>query len=347
MSANLAAVLHGIGDLRIEEIPMPRPGIGEALIEVESVGVCGSDTHYLTHGRVGRFVVDAPLILGHEAAGTIVDIGAEVRDLRPGDRVAIEPGIGCGRCRLCRRGHYNLCPDMRFLATPPVHGALARYITMPAANLFRIPDGMGFDEAALVEPLSVGIWACRLARVDPDDRVLVSGAGPIGLLAAGAARALGAASVTVTDVVDDRLALARAHGHDVRNVAQEPFDRDGHGFDVVLECSGNPTALRTALYQLDAGGRATMIGIPSDDEVLLPLPALHDREISVVANFRYANTWPLGLRLISEGHVDTSGLITDHFTLRQAETGLLASGRSAATVKAVIHPTDVDDSCPY
>jgi L-iditol 2-dehydrogenase len=341
MASNRAAVLHAVRDLRIEDVPMPALAPDGVLIETMSVGVCGSDTHYLTHGRIGQFVVEQPMVLGHEASGVVIEVGDAVdRSLTPGARVAIEPGIACGHCRMCRAGRYNLCQHMRFLATPPIDGALVQYLSMPAANVFAIPDGMSYDEAALVEPLSVGIWAVRRAQLVPGDRVLVAGAGPVGLLAAEAARVMGAASVLVTDVSDARLAVANDHGHATRNVSTSPFPTMSEEFDVLLECSGAPGALSRGMYQLARGGRATMVGVPGTDEIPVPLPALHDREISVATNFRYANTWPFGIALLSQHRIDVSGLVTDHFPLAASEEALLAGSKNPATVKAVIHPQD-------
>ena len=202
---NRAAVLHGVGDLRIEDVPVPEPGPKEVLVEVRAVGVCGSDVHYYDHGRIGAYVVDTPLILGHEAAGVVVAQGPEASRHRVGQRVALEPGVPCGRCRQCRAGRYNLCPDVRFFATPPIHGAFCTYLTIHEDFAFALPDSVSDDAGAMMEPLSVGVWACRKARLVGGEHVLVTGAGPIGLLAMQAALALGATAFTVPDVRPNRL----------------------------------------------------------------------------------------------------------------------------------------------
>jgi L-iditol 2-dehydrogenase len=178
--SNRAAVLHEPGDIRIEERPTPEPGPREVLVEITSVGVCGSDVHYYEHGRIGSHVVRAPLILGHESAGRVVALGEGATKHAEGDRVTLEPGVPCGRCRECRAGRYNLCADVVFFGTPPVDGAFARYVTIHEDFAFALPDGLSDDVGALMEPLSVGIWACRKAGVSAGDRVLVTGAGPIG-----------------------------------------------------------------------------------------------------------------------------------------------------------------------
>ena len=201
--SNLAAVLHGTGDLRIEDRPMPVPGPHEVVVEVRSVGVCGSDVHYYEHGRIGDHVVRAPMVLGHESSGVVVDPGTS--GLAAGQRVAIEPGVPCGRCDQCRRGTYNLCPNVVFFATPPVDGSLARYVAVHAAFAHPVPDSLSDDAAALVEPLSVGLWANRRAGTGIGDRVLVTGAGPIGVLCALTARVAGAGWVGLADVHPARL----------------------------------------------------------------------------------------------------------------------------------------------
>ena len=178
--SNVAAVLHGIGDLRIEPRPVPVPGPRQVLVEVASVGICGSDVHYFEHGRIGDFVVREPLVLGHEASGTVVGRGEAALRHEIGQRVALEPGVPCGGCRECRTGHYNLCRDVVFFATPPVDGALARYVTIHEDFAFALPDSVSDDAGALCEPLSVGLWACRKAGITLGARVAIAGAGPIG-----------------------------------------------------------------------------------------------------------------------------------------------------------------------
>ncbi len=225
---NRAAVLHEAGDLRIEDVPVPVPGPREVLVEVRSVGVCGSDVHYYEHGRIGSFVVRSPLILGHESMGVVLELGGEARRHRVGDRVAIEPGVPCGRCHECRHGRYNLCPDVQFFATPPVDGAFARYVAIHEDFAYALPDVLSDDQGALMEPLSVGLWACWKGRVGAGKSVLVTGAGPIGQLAMQVARALGAAEVVVTDINEHRLEVAARSGATrTVNVTHEPLGETG------------------------------------------------------------------------------------------------------------------------
>src|SRR3954463_14050866 len=206
------AVLHAPGEIRIEERERPEPGPREVLVQITAVGVCGSDVHYYEHGRIGPFVVDAPLILGHESAGRVVELGPGATKHAVGDRVTLEPGVPCGRCRECRAGRYNLCADVRFFATPPIDGAFADFVAIHEDFAFALPDSISDEAGALMEPLSVGIWACQKANVSAGDRVLVTGAGPIGLLAAQCARAFGATEIAVTDLNARRLSLAESTG---------------------------------------------------------------------------------------------------------------------------------------
>jgi L-iditol 2-dehydrogenase len=196
-SDNLTAVLYGINDLRLEQRPIPTPNDDDVLLQMEVVGICGSDVHYLVNGRIGDFVVEKPMVIGHEAAGTVVEIGKNVKNLKKGDRVAIEPGYGCRKCTYCKEGRYNLCPDMKFCATPPYDGNLARFYVHPADFCFKLPNNVSLEEGALLEPLSVGVHACKKGGVGVGSVVLILGAGPIGLVTLISAKAFGATKVII------------------------------------------------------------------------------------------------------------------------------------------------------
>jgi L-iditol 2-dehydrogenase len=337
---NRAAVLYGVKDLRIEERPTPRPGPGELLIEVRSVGVCGSDVHYYEHGRIGHFVVEQPLVLGHEASGVVVAAGPGADAGRVGQRVALEPGVPCGRCRPCRTGHYNLCPDVRFFATPPIDGAFARYVTIDQDFAHPVPDRLDDDEAALIEPLSVGVWAAWRAGLRGGERVLVTGAGPIGLVAVQVARALGAAEVTVSDVNPRRLALAADLGAtSVVDLTRESVPAD-LGADTLLECSGAPQALVDGITALAPGATAVAVGMGPTANSTVPLQLIQNREIVLTGTFRYANTYPTAIALAAAGRVDLHRLISKRYDLDHTEEALTAGSSDPSAVKAVVHPQE-------
>jgi L-iditol 2-dehydrogenase len=302
-TGNMAAVLHAAGDLRISERPMPVPGPGEVLVEIHSVGICGSDVHYYRHGRIGDHVVVDPMVLGHEAGGTVVGLGPDVTTLAVGQRVSVEPGVPCGRCEQCRQGAYNLCPEVRFLATPPVDGALVRYLNVHAAFAHPVPDILSDDAAACIEPLSVGIWANRRAQVGLGTRVLITGAGPIGVLAALVARAAGAGWVGIADVDPARLEVAGRFGVD------EVIDgRDGVPYasfrpEVLLECSGVPAVVSAGIMALRPLGRAVLVGMGPSSSASLPVQAMQNRELSVTGTFRYAHTKPPAIALVAGGRI--------------------------------------------
>jgi L-iditol 2-dehydrogenase len=333
--SNLAAVLHEPGDIRIEERPMPEPGPREVLVEVTSVGVCGSDVHYYEHGRIGSHVVRAPLVLGHESAGRVVALGEGASKHAEGDRVTLEPGVPCGRCRECRAGRYNLCPDVVFFGTPPVDGAFARYVTIHEDFAFALPESLSDDVGALMEPLSVGIWACRKAGVSAGDRVLVTGAGPIGLLAMQVALAFGATQVEISDVNERRLELARRTGatRALRAGEDEPAEADA-----LIECSGHPAALQAGIAALRPAGTAVLVGMGPGESGEVPLALIQGRELWVTGTFRYANTYPTAIALAATGRVDLDAIITGHFGLEDTETALRAGRDDPGSVKPVVHP---------
>jgi L-iditol 2-dehydrogenase len=329
-----AAVLRGIRDLVIEERRTPSAGAGEVLVKVSSVGICGSDVHYFEHGRIGDHVVESPMVLGHEAAGQIVAVGKGGPTERIGSRVALEPGIGCRQCSYCHQGRYNLCPDMRFFATPPIDGALCEYVVVPADHAYAVPDGMSDDAAALVEPLSVAIWAHRTARLGAGSTVLVAGAGPVGLLVTQVAAALGATEIIVSDVDASRLELARSFG--ATAVLDGAKSAEGLAVDAFIDCSGAPAAVRAGLPAVRPGGTVVLVGMGAD-EVTLPLSLLQRREINVTGTFRYANTWPTGIALASHGLVDLDGLVTGHVALDHTRDAIVPDP-SAGQVKMVVRP---------
>ena len=335
-----AAVLDGIATIKLDERPVPVPGPQEVLVQVSAVGTCGSDVHYYQHGRIGTFVADRPLVLGHEPAGTVVATGSAAGRLRTGQRVSLEPGVPDLTCALCRSGRYNLCPEMRFFGTPPFDGAFCEYVTVHEAFAYPVPDALSDDAAALIEPLSVAVWACRKARVGPGDRVLVTGAGPIGLLCVQAAVAFGATEVVVSDVNPNRLRRARDLGADVTVDAGGTRLADaGLDADVLLECSGFPPAIGDAIRAVGRAGRVVLVGM-GGDEIPLPLSHVQTRELEVTGTFRYANTWPDAIALASSGRVQLDALVTGHYGLAAVEDALTAGTRDPDSVKVVVRPQE-------
>jgi len=324
-----------LGSIEVQDVGHPTITGRDVVVQVQAVGVCGSDTAYYKVGYIGDWAVDGPIILGHEAAGIVHEIGPGVTQVKIGDRVAIEPGTPCRDCRDCLAGRYHLCPDLKFLATPPYDGALVQYLAMDERNLFVIPDSMSYEEGALLEPLSVGIWACHRANLEPGDHVLVTGAGPVGILAAQTAHALGAASVTLVDISDFRLALAEKLGFDIEK-SESQSDRE---FDVLLECSGAPGVLAAGLDRLLTNGRAAMVGMPKQP-VELPLSRLNMKELTLGLVNRYSHTWPTAIALVASGRVDVKSIITHEFTLDQSEDAITLASRIPDSMKAIIHPQE-------
>ena len=338
---NSAAVLYGVGDLRIEERPMPVPGPLEVLVEIRSVGVCGSDVHYYEHGRIGDYVVESPLVLGHESSGVVVGLGTGVSKHHIGERVALEPGVSCGACRECRLGRYNLCRNMRFFATPPIDGALARYVTIHEDFAFTLPSTVSDDAGALCEPLSVGIWACQKAHLVAGARVAIAGAGMIGAVTTLVALASGASEVVVADPVAARRdRMLQLGATQVVDPARTSLEEQSGDFDVFFDCSGHPGAIDDGIRSVRPAGRAVLIGMSPESEVALPLARIQNREICVTGTFRYAHTYPVAISLLSSGGIDLESLVDARFTLQTSEDALLATRRDPAVMKALVRVSE-------
>jgi D-xylulose reductase len=315
-----ALVLERKGELSIREIALPTEvGPHDVKIRIHTVGICGSDVHYYEYGAIGPFVVKEPMVLGHEAAGTVVEVGEAVKNLKTGDRVCMEPGIPDPNSRASRLGIYNLDPAVRFWATPPVHGCLTPYVIHPAAYTFKLPENVSFAEGAMVEPLAVGMHAAVKAKIKPGDLAVVMGAGPIGIVTALAAIAGGCSQVVLTDVQQPKLDLAAALGP-IRpvNVAKENLRgvidnlTDGWGADLVFEASGAPPAIQAVAEALCPGGRIVLVGLPIRP-VSLDLVAFSAKEASLETVFRYAHVYPRALALMGSGKIDVKPLISRTF----------------------------------
>lgn len=326
------SVLRGPGDLEVRERAVPTPALGEVLVRVSAVGTCGSDVHYYRHGRIGPYVVREPLVLGHEPSGRIVAVGQGVDAGRTGQRVSLEPGVPCRRCRRCHEGRYNLCPDVVFFATPPVDGAFAEYVTIADDFAHPVPDSVSDDAAALLEPLSVALWANVKAGTGLGSHVLVAGAGPIGLLVARVAQVRGSARVVVSDPDPGRRRFARDYG------VEETVDPAGTALDgevdAFVDCSGAPPAVAAGIGSVRPGGSVTLVGMGAD-EMTLPVAVMQSREISLTGTFRYANTWPAAVALAASGEVELDRLVTSHVGLDGVGTAL---DPDPAQVKIVVNP---------
>ena len=315
-----ALVLERRGELSLREIDLPlHVGPGDVKVALHTVGVCGSDVHYYTHGRIGPYVVNAPMVLGHEAAGIVVEVGSAVTGLRAGDRVCMEPGVPDLSSRASKLGLYNVDPAVRFWATPPVHGVLAPFAVHPAAFTYRLPGNVSFAEGAMVEPFAIGMQAAARARIVPGDVAAVIGAGPIGIMVALAAMAGGCARVLISDVSADKLAIAgRYPGIVPVDIATEPLasavarDTDGWGVDVVFEASGSPKAFGGIFQLVRPGGAVVLVGLPVE-EVTISVPDAIAKEARIETVFRYANVFDRALALIASGKVDLKPLVTETF----------------------------------
>lgn len=324
---NLSLVLHAKGDLRLEQRPIPEPGPNDVLLQMHSVGICGSDVHYWQHGRIGDFVLKQPMVLGHEASGRVVKVGSAVTHLKAGDRVAIEPGVPREMDEFFKSGHYNLSPSIFFCATPPDDGNLCRYYKHSANFCYKLPDSVTFEEGALIEPLSVGIHACRRAGVTLGSVVFVCGAGPIGLVSLLAAKAMGASQVVISDLSSERLAKAKEMEADFllpvrkedtpQELAKKVQGMLGCMPQITIECTGVESSMQTAIYATRSGGVVVLVGLGAE-MTTVPLVNASVREVDIRGVFRYCNTWPMAIAMLAAKKVNVKPLVTHRFPLEQA-----------------------------
>ena len=346
------AVLDSIRQMHWEDRSVPEPGPLEVRVRVKKVGVCGSDVHYYTHGRIGGFIVKAPLVLGHEVSGVIDAVGEGVKGLQVGVRVALEPGYPCRRCSYCKTGHYNLCPGMTFMATPPIDGALSEYVIWPEDFTFAVPDSVSDDAAALLEPLAVGIWAARRGGVKPGDSVAVIGAGPIGCTSIQAAKAAGATTIIAVDLEDFRLDLARRVGathtvnsrtlsavDEIRRITHElgGLPMSHAGVDVAFETAGSVPTCRMSLEAPKPGGVTVLVGLPPVPEVSLDIVSAASRETDIRGIFRYANCYPTAIALVASGQIDLDALVTHRYAFADAQAAFeFADAEKRVSMKVMI-----------
>ena len=337
-----AAVLHGPLDLRLEEVPTPERGPDDVLVEIRNNGICGSDIHFYLEGKLGPYVVSKPYIPGHEAGGVVVESATE--QLKPGQRVAIEPGIPCRHCLFCKNGRYNLCEDVRFLSAPPENGTFAQYVSVPWDYAHPVPDGLSEDDAAFVEPVSVGVQACERGGLGAGATVAIIGAGPIGLILSLVARAYGASRIFLIDVLEHRLTFARDIGADgaILANADNPVgsllsQTAGVLADYVFDTSGSSQASATAPLLARRGGTVVLVGWPETPEFPFPVEQIIEKELNIHGVNRYCNTYPKAISLIARKLIDLEKLVSHRYTFGNVvEAFDFASKNRTETVKVMV-----------
>jgi L-iditol 2-dehydrogenase len=317
---NRAAFMTAIDKMVIREVSMPVALDDQVIVKMEYVGICGSDVHYFHDGRCGDYVVHGDFILGHECAGTVVETGKNVKSLKIGDRVALEPGITCGLCEFCKTGRYNLCPDVQFLATPPVQGCYENYIAFPENMSFKLPDGISTKEGALIEPLAVGMHAAGQGNIKLGDSVVILGAGCIGLVTLLSCKAYGATDITVVDVEQKRLDFAMKLGATrVINAREKDavveLDKltNGMGTEKVFEAAGSSITIAQTPYLVKQGGTIVLVGLSSQEKLEYNFAKIMAKEATVKSVFRYRNIYPQAIAAVADGKINVSDIITHEF----------------------------------
>ncbi|KAK7184490.1 hypothetical protein DPSP01_012643 [Paraphaeosphaeria sporulosa] len=354
---NRSFVLRAVKDVAFEDRPVPKlRDEHEVRVHVAQTGICGSDVHYWQRGRIGDFVLESPIVLGHESSGVVVEAGSKVTNLKIGDRVAIEPGVPCRRCDYCRAGSYNLCNDTIFAATPPWDGTLAKYYTVASDYCYKIPDTMDMEEAAMVEPVAVAVQICKVASIRANQTVVVFGAGPIGVLSQAVAKASGAKKVIAVDISQSRLDFARKyaadgtflppraeegvdsveHAEKVAKMIKEEFGL-GEGADVVLECTGAEPCIQTGINVAIKGGTYVQAGMGKEN-VVFPITTACIRALTIKGSIRYSvGCYPDAVHLVASGAVDVKKLITNRFKFEEAEKAFeLVKAAKEGVFKVVI-----------
>ncbi|RPB18440.1 GroES-like protein [Terfezia boudieri ATCC MYA-4762] len=333
-SQNLSFVLKKPHEVTFEDRPVPElKSDRDVLVQVKITGICGSDVHYWQHGRIGDFVVKAPMVLGHESSGIIAKVGPAVTTVKVGQQVALEPGIPCRYCVPCKAGKYNLCPDMKFAATPPYDGTLAKFYVLPEDFCVPLPENVSLEEGALVEPLSVGVHIMKQAEIKPGQSIVVFGVGPIGLLCCAVARAFGASKVIAVDINQDRLNFALKYAatgtfNPMTQVGKSPAEnaetinglfRLTVGADVAVDASGAQQSIVTAIHALRNGGTFVQAGMGRPD-IEFPIVTMCCKEITMKGSFRYGpGDYKLAVDLIATGKVSVKELVTGRVKFGQAE----------------------------
>jgi L-iditol 2-dehydrogenase len=334
-NTNRKAYLDKEHKFTVIEEAVPQPKSNEVLVKIKANGICGSDIHFYREGRLGNFIVEEPYVPGHESSGIIEAVGSEVKGFSVGDPVVIEPGIPCGTCSYCKSGRYNLCPDVIFLSAPPVNGTFCDYISIRHDMVFHIPKALSFEEAAMVEPVAVGVHAVNRARFKIGATAVILGAGPIGLLTAQAFKAAGGGKAICVDFNETRLALAKKIGIDLVAL---PTDTSIEGTaDVVFETAGAKIATASTFSYCRPGGCVVQVGWPGGNIAEMNIATFLDKELDYVAVNRYVNAYPTAIQWISDGKINVKDLITNRFSLDQiAEAFEYSSKNPDKVVKTVV-----------
>lgn len=338
------AVMNGIGKMGYVEREVPQPADNEVLVKLEYVGICGSDMHYYETGRIGDYVVKPPFVLGHEPGGVVVEVGKNVKHLKIGDRVALEPGKTCGHCEYCKEGKYNLCPDVVFFATPPVDGVFQEYVAHEAALCFKLPDNVDTMEGALIEPLAVGFHAANQGGAHAGQTAVVFGAGCIGLVSMMALKAEGVSNVYVVDIMQKRLDKALELGatgviNSMDKNVQDEISRltEGKGVDLVIETAGMEITTRQAIHIAKKGSTIVLVGYSKTGEMTLPLSLALDKELTFKTVFRYRHIYPMAIEAVASGKVNLKGIVSNVFNFDDIQNAMDKSVSDKANiVKSVV-----------
>ena len=335
--------LHKPFDMQFHDEPIPEIGPDEVLIKVASVGVCASDVHYYREGRIGDQIVKAPLVLGHEFSGTVVKVGENVTTLAEGARVAIEPGKPCMQCDVCKEGYTNLCPNVIFFGTPPVDGCLREYVAWSAELCIEVSHRVSMNEAAMVEPLAVGVYAVDLAEMAGGENIAILGAGAIGLSVMQAARVAGAGKLIVTDPIPERRELAKKLGADLvidpanTDSTSQIVKETGGGAEVVFECAGMPDAIFQTSAIVRPRGRIVVVGIPEEDQYVFPGSLSRKREANIQFVRRSRDVGERSLEMVERNLIDVASFATHKFAFENAEDAYkLAMNKTNGVIRAVI-----------
>jgi L-iditol 2-dehydrogenase len=317
----------------------------DVLVRIRCVGICGSDVHYFLEGRIGDQIIKDRIIVGHEASGEVIEVGKDVKKVKKGDKVAIEPGISCGKCEFCIKGKPNICPDVKFLGTPPVNGALREYIVMPEENLIKIPEGLGYEEGVLSEPLAIGIYAVKLSGLKIGDDVAILGTGPIGLSILFSARESGANRIFVSDLIDERIEFSKKIGADFAiNAKKEDITEivkeitNNRGVDISFEAAGKKETFRQVIHTSRIGGKSVFVGIPSEDIVEFEAHIMRRKELELINVRRSAFCTEIALNLLKNSKLPFKEIITHRYPFEKVEDALnLVSEYMDGVIKCVVN----------